>query len=400
MLNSPLLRDDPDAQPREMPRATPTTSRRPRILHIVPTYFGQGGIVGGAERYALELARHMAEWTPTELVSFGDEARQEMIGRLQVRILGNPWYVRGQRTNPFTWALFRHLLRADVVHCHQQHVLTSSAAALACRLLGRRVFVSDLGGGGWDVSSYLSTDRWYHGHLHLSRYSRAVFGHEKQPWAHVVYGGVDTDKFSPDPSASRTSTVLFVGRLMPHKGVNDLVAGLPDDLPLELIGQPYDAAFLAELQRIGAGKRIRFRTDCNDAALTEAYRRALCVVLPSVYRDLYGHTTRVPELLGQTLLEGMACGIPAICTAVASMPEVVEDGVTGFVVPPNDPETLRARLCWLRDHPAEAQAMGRAARVRVLKRFNWDAVVRRCLHIYATRPSAPLRRGFLFHTTL
>jgi glycosyltransferase involved in cell wall biosynthesis len=367
----------------------------------VPTYFGRGGIVGGAERYALELARHMAERAPTELVSFGDDARQETLGRLQVRILGNPWYVRGQRTNPFTWSLFKHFLRADVVHCHQQHVLTSSAAALACRLLGRFVFVSDLGGGGWDVSTYLNTDRWYHGHLHLSRYSRAVFGHEGRAWAHVVYGGVDTEKFSPDPSVPRTSTALFVGRLLPHKGVNDLVAGLPDDLSLQVVGQPYDAEFFAELRRLGAGKQVRFRIDCDDAALIEAYRRALCVVLPSVYRDLYGRTTRVPELLGQTLLEGMACGTPAICTAVASMPEVVEDGVTGFVVPPNDPAALRARLCWLRDHPAEARAMGRAARARVLQRFSWDAVVRRCLHIYTgVRPSACQGpRASLFPTT-
>ena len=52
----------------------------------------------------------------------------------------------------------------------------------------------------------------------------------------------------------------------------------------------------------------------------------------------------MPELLGQTLIEGMACGTPAICTDVASMPEVVEDGVTGFVVPPNDPAYLGAKL--------------------------------------------------------
>jgi glycosyltransferase involved in cell wall biosynthesis len=98
----------------------------------------------------------------------------------------------------------------------------------------------------------------------------------------------------------------------------------------------------------------------------------------------------------------MACGTPAICTAVASMPEVVEDGVTGFVVPPNDPAALYARLCWLRDHPAEARAMGRAARVRVLQRFSWDAVVRRCLHIYTgVRPAARQRpRTSLLPTTM
>src|SRR5262249_39091115 len=151
----------------------------------------------------------------------------------------------------------------------------------------------------------------YHGHLHISQYSRAVFGQENRRWARVVYGGVDTERFSPDPSISRENTILFVGRLLPHKGVNYLIEAVPADLPLEIIGRPYDPRFFADLQRLAAGKLVRFRTDCDDASLVAAYRRARCVVLPSVYRDLYGQETRVPELLGQTLLEGMACGTPA-----------------------------------------------------------------------------------------
>jgi glycosyltransferase involved in cell wall biosynthesis len=352
------------------------------VLHVVPNFFGPDGIVGGAERYALELARHMAERTPTTLVSFGDEAQEMTLGGLRVRILGNPWYVRGQRTNPFSWALFQHVLRADVVHCHQHHILCSSAAALACRLSGRRVFVTDLGGGGWDVSAYVSTDLWYHGHLHISRYSRAVFGQENRSWARVVYGGVDTERFSPDPSMPRERTVLFVGRLLSHKGINYLVEAVPPDLPLEIIGKPYDARFLDHLKRLAGGKQVRFRTGCDDDDLVAAYRRALCIVLPSVYRDLYGSESRIPELLGQTLLEGMACGLPAICTAVAGMPEVVEDGVTGFVVPPNDPSALRAKLEFLRDHPAAAADLGAAGRRRVLDRFTWPRVVDRCLEAY------------------
>jgi glycosyltransferase involved in cell wall biosynthesis len=98
---------------------------------------------------------------------------------------------------------------------------------------------------------------------------------------------------------------------------------------------------------------------------------------------MYGSETRVPELLGQTLLEGMACGAPGICTDVASLPEVVEHGGTGLVVPPNDPAALRAAICWLSRHPEPAQAMGERGRRRVLERFNWDTVVRRCLQAYA-----------------
>jgi glycosyltransferase involved in cell wall biosynthesis len=355
-----------------------------KILHIVPALFGGGGIVGGAERYALELARHMAEVAPTTLVSFGDEERRETVGGLNVRVLGGPWYVRGQRTNPVSPKLLAEVLRAGVVHCHQQHVLSSSLAAALCRVSGRKVFVSDLGGGGWDVSAYVSTDRWYHGHLHISEYSRRQAGHDGSARAHVIMGGVDADKFKPAAEAADEGErpVLYVGRLMPHKGVDDLVEALPEGMRLELIGQPYHEEFVADLRRLAAGKDVRFRHDCDDAALASAYRRALCVVLPSVYRTRYGDETRVPELLGQTLLEGMACGAPAVCTDVASMPEVVEDGVTGFVVPPNDPEALRGKLLWLRENPARRREMGEAARRRVLDKFTWPAVVRNCLEIY------------------
>jgi glycosyltransferase involved in cell wall biosynthesis len=139
---------------------------------------------------------------------------------------------------------------------------------------------------------------------------------------------------------------------------------------------------MRDLERLAVGKTIRFRHGCADDELVATYQRALCVVLPSVYRTMYGGETRVPELLGQTLLEGMACGIPAICTNVASMPEVVIDGVTGFVVPPNDPQSLRNRLRWLMEHPVETARMGDAAREHVLSRFQWNSVVQRCLDVY------------------
>ena len=359
-----------------------------RVMHLVPALFGEDGIYGGAERYARELARNMAEVTPTTLVSFGPRPRCFCDGPLQIVVLGPPWYVRGQRTNPVHSGLVREIAAADVVHCHQYHVLASSLAAALCRVSGRKVFVSDLGGGGWDISAYVSTERWFHGHLHISEYSRTLAGHEKNPAARVILGGVDTDWFRPDDTMLHDGPVVFVGRLLPHKGVNDLVDAAPPDLPVELIGRPYHVEFLADLQRRAAGKRIAFRHDCDDAAIRIAYQRARCVVLPSVYRNLYGSETRVPELLGQTLLEGMACGAPAICTAVASMPEVVADGLTGFVVPPNDPAALRDKLVWLRDHPAEAAAMGAAARQRVLERFAWPTVVQRCLVAYAGSPAA------------
>lgn len=356
-----------------------------QVIHTVPALFASrgGGILGGAERYALELARHMANRTPTTLVSFGDSDREESQGNLKIRIFGGAHHVRGLPSNPFSLRALSALRRADVIHCHQRHIVMSSLAAALARGSGKRVFVSDLGGGGWDISRYVSTERWFHGHLHISQYSRAVSDQAGNPRAHVIMGGVDTERFSPDPAVPRTGGVLFAGRILPHKGVNDLVEALPPGMRLDIIGQPYHEQFYAEVQRLAQGKDVVFHHDATDAQLVHAYRSALCVVLPSVYRTMYGDHTRIPELLGQTLLEGMACATPAVCTDVASMPEIVENGVTGLVVPPNDPAALREKLLWLRDHPAEARAMGEASRRRVLEQFTWPSVVDRCMAIYA-----------------
>ena len=354
----------------------------PNVVHMVPAIFGAAGIVGGAERYVLELAKHMAEQVPTRLITFGDASKSYRDGKLEVRVLGNPWRVRGQQNNCLHWGMLGELSKADIIHCHQHHLLASSMAAVLSRIVRNKCFVSDLGGGGWDISGYISTDNWFRGHLHISEYSRKIFGHQDRVNAKVILGGVDTEKFSPDASVEKENLVVYTGRLMPHKGINDLVEALPVGMRLELIGQPYHQDFVALLKKLAEGKEVVFRHDCDDQELIHAYRRALCVVLPSVYQTCYGATSNVPELLGQTLLEGMACGAAAICTDVASMPEIVVHEKTGFVVAPNDPNGLRKRLELLKDHPHEAIRMGEEGRARALEVFKWERVVQRCLDAY------------------
>ncbi len=355
-----------------------------RVLHLAPAIFGPRGVTGGAERYVLELARHMAEVVPTRLVTFGSASEQRRVGSLDVRVLGRPWHVRGQASNPVAPAVLPEIFRADVVHCHQTHILLSSLSAAACRASGRRVFTTELGGGGWDVSAYVSTDRWFHGHLHISEYSRAIYGHAGKAWAKVILGGVDATRFTPGAAPDGRGAALFVGRLLPHKGVRELIAALPAVLPLEIIGPAPEPGYLDMLHEAAAGKQVTFRHEVGDEELVEAYRRARCVVLPSLYRTAAGAETMVPELLGQTLLEAMACGAPVICTRVASLPEIVDEGCDGFIVAPGDGEALRARLCWFATHRAEARAMGERGRSKVVAQFQWARVVQRCLDAYAS----------------
>ena len=354
-----------------------------RVVHLSPAMFGHSGIYGGGERYAYELARHMARVVPTTLVAFGEQpAFWTTPEGLRVQVLGPAWYVRGQRFNPMHPRIVEAVASAEVVHAHQTNILASECAALLGRLTGRRVFASDLGGGGWCLGSRLRTSRWFHGHMHLSEYSRRLAGGENDPKHHVIFGGVDTDCFSSCLDTVREPMVVFVGRLLPHKGIDVLIEALPSGLTIEVIGRPYSPAYLERLKELAKGKQVRFRADCNDFEVIQAYQRALCVVLPSVYRDCYGNETRVPELLGQTPLEAMACGTPAIVTRVASLPEVVTDGETGFVVPPNDAAALKSKIEWMRDQPAEVVRMGGAGRKRVSEIFNWNAVVNRCLVAY------------------
>jgi glycosyltransferase involved in cell wall biosynthesis len=359
-----------------------------RVLHIVPTLFDEKeGILGGAERYAWELARTMSSRVDTTLLSFGLRDREERVGALRVRVLGNPWRVRGSQFNPFTPRIVPEVLRADVIHCHQQHVLVSSISALVGRLTGRKVFATELGGGGWDFSSYMSTDRWFHGHLHISEFSKRVFGHGSLARARVIFSGVDTDKFSPNPAIARTGGILFVGRLLPHKGVDRVLEALPPDIPMDIVGRPYSPEYMAVLGELAKGKQVTFHHDFDDVRLLDTYQRARCIVLPSLYKDRYGNETNIPELMGQTLLEGMSCGVPAICTDVAAMPESVVGGETGFVVRPDDSTAMRGALVELYGNGARAAAMGAAARKRMVAYFGWPAVVQRCLDAYEGRPA-------------
>ena len=360
-----------------------TAQTQPAVVHTVPSLFSNDdGVVGGAERYVLELARHMAAVVPTSLVTFGRRDREEQSGDLRIRVIGEPWHVRGQQSNPFAFRLLEEIKRASIVHCHQQHIVASSVSGATGRLLGRRVFCTELGGGGWDISAYVSTDRLFDAHLHISEYSRRIAGHQAKPWAHVIWGGVDTDKFSPVRTDDRSAGVLFVGRLLPHKGVDTLLRALPPDLPATIVGPACDDRYLHDLHALATGKSVTFLHSCTDEALVDLYRHASCIVLPSVYDDMYGGHTDVPELLGQTLLEGMACGLPAITTAVASLPEIVEHAVSGLVVPPNDPPALTEALRYVTANEVRARRMGEAARSRVTSMFTWRAVVDRCLAHY------------------
>jgi glycosyltransferase involved in cell wall biosynthesis len=357
----------------------------PHITHIVPALFGSDGVFGGAERYALELAKACSRVYPTALLTFGEESRTLLNEKLTIHVLKPTSYIKNQKNNPFSFGLTSFLQDTDVIHCHQQHIVLSTFSAILGKFLGKKVVVSDLGGGGFDLSAFINTDSLYDAHLHISDYSKRVFGHAARKDADVIYGGVDIHKFAPLKTHVHhpSKRVVFVGRLLPHKGILQLIQSLPPYLGLDIIGRPLDDHYFSLLKTERKQKDIHFFTDYNDEQTIEAMQQSLCVVLPSLYQHTRGAVSRVPELLGQTLLEGMACGVPVICTHVASMPEIVLHNHTGFVVPPNDLTALTKAIIQLSEDESLWLKLAQQARNHVVNTFCWEHVVERCKPYYA-----------------
>lgn len=350
-----------------------------------PTVFGAGGRYGGGERYPLELARALAPHVDCELVTFGPEpgVAREPCGLL-VRVL-RPWgRWRGDPVHPIAPGLPAALAGADIVHVHHMRAAPSRLAALAGRLSGRRLAVTDhgLGGGGWCGALPRMFDRF----LVVSRFSAATL--DAPPGrTHVLYGGADVSRFFPGRDDERAGA-LFVGRLTPHKGVDRLIQALPEDVDLTVAGTaghdtgPPESGYPDLLRRLARGRRVRFAGAVADEEMPELYRRAAVAVLPSVERTCYGRRVPISELLGLTVLEAMASGTPVICSRVGGVPEIVRDGDTGLLTEPGDLARLGGLLTAVLGDPVLARRLGTAGRRAVLDRFTWERCAHRCLAAY------------------
>src|SRR5260370_22003154 len=173
---------------------------------------------------------------------------------------------------------------------------------------------------------------------------------------------------------------------MPHKGIDNLVSAAGRDLDVIIAGQVADPRYLRDLEAMADGTQVRFVIGPGDDALLGLYRESAVTVSASVYRDKYGRVWPQSELLGLTLLESMAVGTPVICTRVGGMPEYVVDGVTGFVVAPNDPPAIRRLLLALFDDAALERRIVAAARQHV-EIFDWPAVGEAVFASYRDSPA-------------
>ncbi len=334
------------------------------VAFLTPMYFDENCYLGGGERYPLNLAKGIAfasggEYR-VEIISYSDSSRLVKLARgVDLRLIKRA----GRPQNPLdvvSWEILDAFADADVVHIHQAFTRGAEVGILAARQLGRPICVTDHGG----ISSTLGIEI---DHLELvdrivaqSQFAAAQF--ETGRPISLVLGGVDGEVFRPPVRRPERDRILFVGRILPHKGVDVLLKALPKDLPLTICGRPYKDDYYRKIVKLCAGKDVQIITNADDETIRGLYARAWATVLPSVYRDCYGTVWRVPELMGFTLLESMACGTPAICSRVGGMPEFIREGETGFVF--DSPDELTAHLLTLANDPELVETMGaRAARL-------------------------------------
>jgi glycosyltransferase involved in cell wall biosynthesis len=184
----------------------------------------------------------------------------------------------------------------------------------------------------------------------------------------VIPNGIDVDTFQPLSVPKEPNNVIYVGNSEDRtKGAAYLLRAfrlLRDTTPYRLtfVDRPLEELKLAPrlVQRYGLGERVRFTGRVTTAGLVRHYNQAEMAVCPSLY-----------EGFGLPAAEAMACGLPVVATTGGALPEVVEDGVTGILVPPGDAPALAKAMRTLMDDADLRRRMGQAGRERVLEMFSW-----------------------------
>lgn len=213
----------------------------------------------------------------------------------------------------------------------------------------------------------------------------------------LVPGGVDITRFTPhDQRAARQRlgldpdrpVVIYVGRMLPRKDVRNVVHALARlreygvwPVTLILVGGETPEPDPVRTPEIGVLQQLVADLGLTDAVLFTGHRQP--DELPWYYSagDV-AVTTPWYEPFGLTPLEAMACGRPVVGSDVGGIRFTVEDGVTGFLVPPRDPERLAGCLAFLLTHPDRARTMGHAARARVEQHFSWELTAARTAELY------------------
>lgn len=204
------------------------------------------------------------------------------------------------------------------------------------------------------------------------------------PKSHVLLGG-GRAVGEARGHARGGKEVLFVGRLVQRKGLDDLLAAMSrvrlsvPSTALVIVGDGPEKGMLIRMaHELGLNDDVKFQGTLTGEPLHEEYERCSVLVLPS--KDVPGDTAS--EGLGLSLIEASMHGKPLVGTMHGGIPEVIQDGVNGLLVPQNDPVRLSEALTRLLLDDGLSCRMGAKALELAKARFTWDAATDRLLQSY------------------
>jgi glycosyltransferase involved in cell wall biosynthesis len=197
-----------------------------------------------------------------------------------------------------------------------------------------------------------------------------LYQHRTQATFHRVNNPVSPLFFapSPDPEPYR---LVFVGNLTPRKGVEVAIAAVAQirsefpQVRFEIVGAAADPTYVAQLRTLAAplGEGICFCGSPSQAGIKEALARAQALVLTS-------HDEHAPVIVG----EAMASGRPVVATRVGALPDMIEDGVTGYLAPAADVEAVAQALRQVLKNPQLTRRMGVLAAEYARRAYHPEAV--------------------------
>ena len=196
-----------------------------------------------------------------------------------------------------------------------------------------------------------------------------------------IAGGLPQEKIVVKPNfvqiapvtlPARDMSLLFVGRLVPYKGIKTLLSGWASipNIPLDMAGDgPMKDALTRQSKNL---RNIHWLGTISHEAVLEKMKSALALVFPS---ECY-------EGFPMTIIEAMACELPIIAAKLGGASEIISNGVTGLHFNPGDPHDLAKKVHWAWEHPNEMAEMGRNARHEYEEKYTAERNYAMSLTIY------------------
>jgi glycosyltransferase involved in cell wall biosynthesis len=360
------------------------------ILHVVPIYCSENQIknfqsLGGGERYPFELAKFLAQNNlkdNVEIILFGKRNDTIFNEGVKINVIKGVRFKSSKNPNfspvPFSWSFIKKIQWADVIHGYHIKSETTTILSIITKTMKKPLFLTDLGGGRKArVLGVFKTELLAKSVLCLSKFDSNFWKVKNKK---IIYGGVDINKYKF--KKEKQKYVLYIGRILPHKGVDTLIRALPDGEKLIVAGRSYDHKYLDYLRNISNNKQVKFIENPSDNEIINLYENASCFVLPSTHKDYLGYKHKKTELFGLVLIEAMACGTPVIASSAASLPELIRDGYNGYIFEDSNVNSLRKKMLTIINDPKLIQKMGLNGRKLVEDKFNWSVISKNVRSIY------------------